>query len=1415
MGCVHSLSQQTDAIAQFQLDIIKTCLSKQLPPFEKQQKYSIYVCKQSTSTHGNKGIVIGCDVDDDSKEVENTYGFLTIELFTNPYNERVYPFAELISLAEGNQRIASNKWQKIIRNLQTTMQHFCLLTISLIDNYSSYDTSVTNCRQFVNRFQKYCENPDQALLLMAKAQAMNKISNSVANLAKLSDVDAGQVGYNIARGTVKCLGSMSAATVKTAVRWSIMANVHTLGETDTINSVEDAILNNLNSNDVGQLIRKLQQRLQFQNTSNSTGSITANRGNSNYNDRSQHTENNRQSPMHLVLTNNEESKDERDGDNINREGSIMAKLTKHATVLSVFSDATAVSGVSGLSAGSGATGVTGISGVSTVAPELSVVDPLVVILGIGEYDDLPNLEGVTDDYQDVIDAFVDKWKYKVFYQLKNDICVYSNNKQEVELKNDYKLKWNCDEIDVFVEKARQQLVNNKHDGLLFAISSHGDTGKIIVDSNGEEYELESLFSMFSEQARMLLESYKETKQQSNRFFTIPKIFLIDSCRGTPQAKATDISLDEKNNDNDTDDDNEREQPNDRNTATRPPVPQPDRAINNNNRVRVPTKKEQAHNVNYNPNSNDNSSKKGDSDEKDSNPYRFKAVSKEKAQKIHAQMSNYCKLYANVEGYAVLDRVFLQNVCKVFRDRQWVQNHVWSDIVQKIREYTKRKGTISGSLYNFTQIVENEGTLEQGIRFGSKDVNISMIIPSLEHVGKVGTIMEFDDDYETQYRVTITNLSPTNKIAVLVETEPTQENREVMIQSLRRATTEKEFAEYKIGTNGSKFVIIGPNGERASFDKHLTSVYITLFEINSSGYSSSDLYKREQFVDDYLYFSEKRLYVRKHFIPRCQMVAQQEHGLKHIQDLDSDDEDIDHNDVDEKKSDQQEPEYIRYSSHSYNKCVLCDVKIEISDVRYKCTTCGYLLCEKCCDLIICKKTSLSLNIPLIINTMEQTDAKHVRITFKHSTTFKSYLNQTITNSTGHDLKYEVIPIVYDGNGNKKELTTNVYNFVVDNDTVEAVLPLPDNLETEFKQESVDFTCQVRIIDLKHNLRSIKSEPAQMPVQISNFYKYDCVFTTLGGKGRIGPNSINNYKGLFHFKDTELDRGHHGIQLWTVPKTGKWHVVCFGAKGGDSVDTTNIITLSGGKGAKVGGILELRKGDVIKILCGQKGIDNRNKLGGGGGGGTFFVLHKREDKVMNTIANDKSNNTNNSSNNDNYNYKGMIIAAGGNGACEIESYSINGINGLCNYNENGRDNINFDYQNIGRGGRGGSFKNDLDKFESLRDGVTDYTECSGKSFVQGGNGGTMHSEYDDGDSCVGGFGGGGAGCEEGGGGGGYIGGIVCPVDPQNHDSRKYQHYGASSYNTCQNDQMKITISGYNRNDGKVQVRYANNTYVKTKK
>lgn len=108
-----------------------------------------------------------------------------------------------------------------------------------------------------------------------------------------------------------------------------------------------------------------------------------------------------------------------------------------------------------------------------------------------------------------------------------------------------------------------------------------------------------------------------------------------------------------------------------------------------------------------------------------------------------------------------------------------------------------------------------------------------------------------------------------------------------------------------------------------------------------------------------------------------------------------------------------------------------------------------------------------------------------------------------------------------------------------------------------------------------------------------------------RGRFGPKSLDDYyKGQCHENDVELLL--NGCQLWKVPLSGKYKIICCGAQGGDT-KYYNLMKASayGGKGAQVGGVIKLEKNDQILMLVGQqgRGFVKRNGTAAAGGGATF--------------------------------------------------------------------------------------------------------------------------------------------------------------------------------------------------------------------
>lgn len=244
-------------------------------------------------------------------------------------------------------------------------------------------------------------------------------------------------------------------------------------------------------------------------------------------------------------------------------------------------------------------------------------------------------------------------------------------------------------------------------------------------------------------------------------------------------------------------------------------------------------------------------------------------------------------------------------------------------------------------------------------------------------------------------------------------------------------------------------------------------------------------------------------------------------------------------------------------------------------------------------------------------------------------------------------------------------------------------------------------------------------------------------------------------------TELTFNYSGaIQTWTVPPdVTSITVEAFGAQGGGG----DANSLTGGSGARVRGTFEVVPGEQFYILVGEMGetgtyqgctIERNNN---GGGGGTFFV---RTDNTP------------------------YLVAGGGGGGCSI-AYGTSCVRDITlahgQTTENGASTPPC--SSVGFGGVGGNGGSCTGLYEGgagggfYTDGQNGQNKCSGtpgggRSFLNGGAGGTGYT------NCDGGFGGGGAG-ERGspGGGGGYSGGGTAS------DWSSYSTYGGGggSYNS----------------------------------
>ena len=199
--------------------------------------------------------------------------------------------------------------------------------------------------------------------------------------------------------------------------------------------------------------------------------------------------------------------------------------------------------------------------------EYTLINPLVAILGIGDYDDDP-LIGVSRDYKNMIRVFNREFNYPIFYKVsdvkskknkdmgftdmnemgfdkgynspvsdgsddeKDDIKdnlnknIFFNEKgTKKQFGYNYKLRWTVEEIHEFINDVHNK-INDKEsnfDGLIFIISSHGEADGVLLDSEEEDYPLMNIFTRFDNH-----KCYKLCGK--------PRIFIIDACRGKTRSK---------------------------------------------------------------------------------------------------------------------------------------------------------------------------------------------------------------------------------------------------------------------------------------------------------------------------------------------------------------------------------------------------------------------------------------------------------------------------------------------------------------------------------------------------------------------------------------------------------------------------------------------------------------------------------------------------------------------------------------------------------------------------------------------------------------------------------------------------------------------------------------------------------------
>ena len=334
-------------------------------------------------------------------------------------------------------------------------------------------------------------------------------------------------------------------------------------------------------------------------------------------------------------------------------------------------------------------------------------NPLVAIIGIGKYHGMQQLIGMNQDYVNIIKTFgKSNFNYNILYKLENG----EYKTESPNVKDKFKIEWYEDDITDFVDKCKDTIINNKHDALIFIISSHGESDSFILDSSCTECSLLEIFSQFD-------------GTQFSQFAANPKLFFIDACRGSRKSKPVEVCItindetqeisvlqptdrvkgtstqetnDEKNNKNNTNNSKNKNQ----NRSDRDPNSEIDEKnkkkmekkekknnkpyeTNTNNEKNAPENKKNTLTANSNSSVNDNNNKMTKSEKS--------KLTKENLN-IHTE-ANFFFVYANPDGYAAFDGgekggYLIQAIHKVFKKPEIYSENLDSiskQIASKVRQ----------------------------------------------------------------------------------------------------------------------------------------------------------------------------------------------------------------------------------------------------------------------------------------------------------------------------------------------------------------------------------------------------------------------------------------------------------------------------------------------------------------------------------------------------------------------------------------------------------------------------------------------------------------------------------------------------------------------------------------------------------
>ena len=310
--------------------------------------------------------------------------------------------------------------------------------------------------------------------------------------------------------------------------------------------------------------------------------------------------------------------------------------------------------------------------------------------------------------------------------------------------------------------------------------------------------------------------------------------------------------------------------------------------------------------------------------------------------------------------------------------------------------------------------------------------------------------------------------------------------------------------------------------------------------------------------------------------------------------------------------------------------------------------------------------------------------------------------------------------------------------------------------------------------------------------ASFNAFSHTFTNCGATGRLGPTldqAKTTYSSATWVNDANAFVVDDGMQIWTVPVDGTYKVTCTGAGGGKGF-TFGGSGNYGGSPAKIVAYASLNRGDKLRLVVGQRGLDNEANYvcvlnpGSGAGGSTVF------------------NNTTGEL---------LMVAGGGGGGAKVDytgnaDYAVKHASlETTGYPNIGHNNHEIANAAFGEGSGLGS------ACESAPPGAAGFN-TSGQSSAGVGSGGQGFSQGAKGGDAAqyskdGGYGGGGSSSQYlGGGGAGFSGGVP-GGSPDCHCDRLYSGAGGASYydrtGTLLSSSTTISLTNDSNQHGSIQI------------